>query len=152
MTKSPIYSKPVSQVINSKKNSEFTTLLQKITEINRIKKAVLPLLDPNLIPYIAFSFDFKKTLILIVANDSVAMRMRMQTEELIIAFRAIPSLQRIKEIRVKIQSHQHTKKNVVPKQVALLSEENANFIQEVADNLTDKELKQVMGRIAKRKK
>ena len=153
MSKLPIHSKPVSQVMKSRK-SDLQDLFHKMYEINRLKRNILPLLDDNLRSYVDISYDFKETLILIVAGDAISTRLRFQTPELLQRFKSHPSLNTIKKIHIKVQSYKHNKKTKAhsadSKPVSLLSEENAKTVHSIADTINHPALKTVMQRIAKR--
>lgn len=152
MSKLPTHSKPVSQVMGAK-NSELQQLFQKVRDINRLKKCVMPLLDDIVRPYADISYDFKETLIILVANDAIALRLRFQTDELIKRFQKHSVLHVIKKVNVKIQSHKqmkHKKAPPPPLQVALLSEESADMVHTIAETMTHPALKSAMERIAKR--
>jgi len=151
MTKLPIHSKPISQVMNAK-HHDLQQLFQKLHEINRIKKMVMPMLDTHMHGYIDVSYDFSKhILIFIVANDAIATRLRFQTEELLNRFKLHSYLKRIKDIHLRIQSFKRGKyQKTTKQQVALLSQNSAHAIAQVADNMTHPALKSVMQRIAKR--
>jgi hypothetical protein len=151
MNKLPSFSKPVSKLMTSK-HHDLDQLFQKLYEIRRIKKIIMPWLEATMQAYVDISYDFKKQiLILIVANDAVAMRLRFQLDELEKRLKAHPACTHIQGIRFKTQSYKHSKYNKATKQqVALLSEKSADAIHTTADTITHPALKNVMQRIAKR--
>lgn len=154
MSKLPTHSKPISLVMKSR-NSELQDLFQKMYEINRLKKYILPQIDEAFRAYIDVSYDFKQTLILIVANDAIATRLHFQTPELLLRFQKHPYLNKIKKINLKIQSFKRSKlRKDTPSvnQVARLTEESAKTMHSLAETITHPGLKTIMQRIAKRVK
>jgi len=157
----PSHSKPVSLVMKTKSN-ELQPIFEKIHVLNQLKKTILPMLDQTLQPYIEMSCDFKETLVLIVANDAIAVRLRFQLEEqraaLLQQIKRLPAyyqLNEMKYIKIKLASYKHQRKNKPVSsthQVALLSAESAATLQMSAETVTHPALKAVMQRIATRKK
>lgn len=143
--------KPINLMM---KNHELKTILQKTNEINRIKKAIIPYLEANLLPFISFSYDFKETVIFIVERDAIAFRLRLIEHELLEQFKKNNALSKIKKIQIKIKSHQHQKRESPPKprETPRLSEKNAEIVKKIAEEMTDTKLKKVMENIAKRTK
>jgi hypothetical protein len=150
MKQTPPHSLPVSLIIQSR-NSELRELFAKMRMIKHLKNNFIPLLDAALQPYVDVSYDFKHTLILIIASGAIANRLRFQVDDLLRLFEKHPHLNVIKEISLKIQPYKYAESKAAPERaVALLSDKNARLVETAADGITHPALRSIMKRIAGR--
>lgn len=153
MKKPPSHSKPVALVMQAR-HQDLQQLFQKLHEIKRLQKSILPMIDQTMHAYIDISYDFnKQALVLVVANDAIAMRLRFQHDDLLVRIKREPHLKHIQAVHIKMQSYKHQrgrKTSGVTHKMAQLSKDSAATFAASAETITHPALKAVMQRIAKR--
>ena len=135
-------------------NHDLQTLLNKIKEIDRLNQKILDYLDPAIAPYCQIANITSHTLILVVANGSIATQLQYQHKDLLQRIKKDPSFAKIQHIQCKVRSYKQTSSRLtqtLPRKINLLSKETAQFIEESAQSLQDEALRHIMEKIAKHK-
>lgn len=149
------YSKKASKYLEDKRHEPFS-LLGKLALLQELNKKIAIYLDPSIASACQVASLNGERLVLIVANGSVATQLRFQTDELIKQFKSDPDqrLQRVTNIHCKVYpsllpaSQRLATNSLRSSGLPLLSPETAQLITDLADTLTDPELRAVMQKIA----
>lgn len=128
----------------------------KIKMLQGLSRKVLIHLDPSVAKYCQVANLTNGKLILIVANGSIAMQIRFQTDDLLRKMNQDNSLRHIKEIECKVrppQMKQSPRLQATPsKYMAVLSAETAEVVKSIAASIEDPKLREIMERIAGRRR
>lgn len=130
-------------------NKNLNGILIKIKEINELNLRFFPILEPGIRKYCQIANRIGHRLIVLTANASIATQLRFQTPDLLRKFKQDPLLAKINEIQFKVRPVFQSETRRPPKTIPLLSTKTAKIIQDIASNLDDEKLKEVMSRIAK---
>lgn len=131
-------------------------ILSKVNQLQKLNQKIASYLNPALAKHCYVAQIREKKLILIVSNGSYATQLRFETADLLVKFKQDETLKHIQELECKvnpgfIQSMQEAPQNVC-KQMPFISKETANIMNEMADTISDPELKAIMKKIAKHTK
>jgi hypothetical protein len=130
-------------------------VISKVKRLSEIQSLIAKYMDPTLMKYCQVGNMLDHRLTLIVANGTIATQIRFLSNELLKKFKQDTQLQTIQHIDCKVRPTQsstarmETKKD---KYAPLLSNDSAAVVNEIAETITDPKLKQIMQRIAQRKK
>lgn len=132
-------------------------LFSKIKKLDSLNQKISPLLDPAMRKFVQVGNFANNTLILIVANGSIAMQLRFQTTKLIAQFQQDAALRVIKHIECKVRppipSPLEARVSHSPANPPLaLSPKTAHIIHEIADGIKDEKVREILHRIATRVK
>jgi hypothetical protein len=134
------------------------SLFAKIKALQALNQKVAAHLEPHLATYCHVVHIIGHRLIIMAANGSVATELRLQAMDLLRKFKADPDpeLQRIQDIHCKVHPSLSTpapRPLSKPRQkMQLLSPETAQLINDMAESLSDAQLKAIMKKIAGRGK
>lgn len=149
----PSSKKPLSYMQAGNRDLQF--IFSKIRQLEEVNKQVADYLGPALATNCQVGNMENGKLILIVANASVATQLRFQSADLIQQFKSNALLKNIREIQCKVRTVSpvlNPSTNKKQQQVCLLSQDTADIVQSMADSLEDPKLRQIMQRIATRKR
>lgn len=129
-------------------------LFAKVSELNAINEQVVSCLDAELRDYVKVANVIANRLILMTANSAIATNIRLLSPTLIQRFNKLPLLKNICYIHCKVSPTMQTYpiKNAQMAPMATLSAETSQVIVDIAMTITDTKLREVMLRIAGRKK
>ncbi len=143
--------KKISHYLDSS-DRDLQYIFKKAAHLKELNARITPLLPANIRPYCQIANINQDTLILLCANASVATQLRFSSPELIKQFNQLSTLSMIKKIEYLVRPVT-TPPDMTPQEnMDLLSKETAQTIQEIADALSDPDLKAVMEKIATRVK
>lgn len=130
---------------------ELQSVFSKIKTLQELNKFMLPLLGEGMAKYCQVANLVEGRLILLAANGSIATQIRFMTPDLLKKMKTFPALADIQDILCKVapsQAISPSKSKSTPTALAPLSAETAHMVQEIADNITDPDLKRIMQKIA----
>lgn len=133
-------------------NPDLQSVFAKVKVLDELNRKIAAYLDPHIATYCQVANLVTGRLIIIVANGSIATQVRLQTPDLIKAFKQDSSLRKVQEIHCKVRPslalsrfQQQAKKK---QKMQPLSTETAAIIRNIAESLQDPALKEIMQRIA----
>lgn len=135
-------------------HQELETLFSKMKALAALNEKIMPHIDPKLRGLCQVANTYEDRLILLAANGSIATQLRFQSIDLLSKLKQDKSLAHIKEIVCKVRPNPtNTRTTTRSKhQMEPLSPETAKMIHHIADCIEDPQLRQIMQRIASRKK
>ena len=138
-------------------HTELGFILQKTKELSELNKKLASFLNPNTAALCRVGNRIGDTLVIIVANGSVATELRFQTPHLLQKFQSDPVLSKIQHIRCKVYPELNNRFKMEenkPMQAGMqtLSQETAALIYRMAQSIEHSKLKTIMENIAKHKK
>lgn len=135
------------------RSGNLQTLLAKVQEIQKINNAFRPILEPHLQDYVYVVNKVADRLVVMAANNAVAMQLRFQTPDILRKLKQSSALNKICYLHVKIapslagsavpSRHEHTLQKM-----PLLSLNAAQAVMDIAKSLDDPKLGEIMARIA----
>lgn len=144
--------KPVKTSLLLKKNdSDLGKLCQHAAFLADIEKKLLAFLDPSLGSHCKVANYTNDTIILYSDSPAWATRLRYNTPAILDHLRTSCHLDSLKTVRIKVNPPDNSKHLPATKQL-FLSVASAEFISQVANSMTDNDLRQSLLKIAKHKK
>ncbi len=131
---------------------ELQSIIAKINHLQQLSQKISPYLDPDLTHFYKIANLIGNKLIIVAANGSIATQLRFQVTDLLKKFSLDPELKHIHQIECKVRpaSSFSSPMRMQRTKMPLLSPETAELIRNMAENIEDKVLREIMERIASR--
>lgn len=130
-------------------NPEFARQTQQLARIDHVIKSALPVAGH---PHIQVAHITDKELVIITDSPAWSTRLRLHTQDMLYMLSQHTDLD-ISSIRIRLlKNHQPAKPKQPIKQPIRLSRSSAQLISQIAETITDPELKHSLEKLAKRTK
>jgi hypothetical protein len=141
------------QIINNilqAPNSQLSNLIAKVNQLHQLNQSLSKILDPKLTAHCQITSLENETLTLLVDNSSWGTKIRYMSPDIIEKMQQIPTLYQIKHLKCIVRPNkQHNRsKNKQLEQKLTISDENAQLLRSIANNIKDKKLKEALIQLA----
>lgn len=137
-------------------NHDLQSLFAKVKLLEVLNQKVAACLDVNLVQYCQVANVVNQKLILVAANGSIATQIRFQNQDLLRKLKKDPLLKDIQAIECKVRPVTTNPATRLPPNTddnkPFLSHATADIIHAMADAIEDPKIREIMLRIATRKK
>ena len=138
---------PISNLINDE-HCSFAALYKKANSIQEIDRSLKKLLDPSLNDKFELANINADTAVLLVSSSAWATRLRYNIPAILNIFNQQLNFTSIKTIRIKIKKSISENANLIKKPI-YLSNNAAQFLNDVANSFSDPELRNCFLNISK---
>lgn len=131
-------------------------LFNKAKTLQQINELVLNFIPPTHRQACQVANIYGTTLVIFTSNAAVATELRLNKQDYLSKFKTIAKLRSIRDIQLKVRpSLNQTNTRFSQKEksnMPLLSKETASLVDDIADGIADKKVKESLKRIAKHHK
>lgn len=138
---------PISSLLNDE-HCSFAALYKKANSIQEIDRNLKKLLDPSLKDKFELANINADTAVLLVSSSAWATRLRYNIPAILNAFNQQLNFTSIKTIRIKIKKSMSESPTLIKKPI-YLSNNSAQFLNDVANSFSDPELRNCFLNISK---